>query len=321
LKASTRPVCDILKTLAMGDPSVALVCAMHPVVLAYWLTQETAPEPYTERWRVQRLFVARTALSGAFWGTITSEPGSGGDVSRTRALARKASDGRYFITGRKHFASGAGILRFMITTAVPEGENAAAVFFVDLQGAGWDGSNGLRLLAEWDGHGMAATQSHSFEFIDYPAERIAMDGPQVGSGGAGIVGMAAFTAVIVGTVASAVGAARTQMRARKADFGPFALAEWVRVETEAWLIERAYDGMLYAIAEYGEQASRDVLLAKTAIAELAESVTQRICRAIGGGTFHRASHYGAAFEDVRALGFLRPPWGLACDQILSATIS
>ena len=47
---------------------------------------------------------------------------------------------------------------------------------------------------------------------------------------------------------------------------------------------------------------------KTAIAQLAESVLGRICRVIGGGTFSRSSPFGYWFEDVRALGFLRPPW-------------
>src|SRR3990172_12868660 len=37
LRRSARPVCDILRVLANGDPSVALVCAMHPSVLAVWL--------------------------------------------------------------------------------------------------------------------------------------------------------------------------------------------------------------------------------------------------------------------------------------------
>jgi hypothetical protein len=46
-------------------------------------------------------------------------------------------------------------------------------------------------------------------------------------------------------------------------------------------------------------------------------VTQRLCRVVGGGSFNRSSHFGAAFEDVRALGFLRPPWGLAYDQMLT----
>ena len=58
--------------------------------------------------------------------------------------------------------------------------------------------------------------------------------------------------------------------------------------------------------------------AKTAIAELAESVLQRICRVIGGGSFSRSSPFGYWYEDVRALGFLRPPLGLSYDQLYAA---
>jgi hypothetical protein len=54
-----------------------------------------------------------------------------------------------------------------------------------------------------------------------------------------------------------------------------------------------------------------VLVGKTAIADLAESALGRVCRAIGGGSYERASPFGHWFEDVRALGFLRPPWGAA----------
>jgi hypothetical protein len=36
---------------------------------------------------------------------------------------------------------------------------------------------------------------------------------------------------------------------------------------------------------------------------------------MGGGTFARHSPFGFWFEDVRALGFLRPPWGLAFDAL------
>jgi hypothetical protein len=89
------------------------------------------------------------------------------------------------------------------------------------------------------------------------------------------------------------------------------------VEQDAWLIDQAYEGQMRAIEANGTAALLEGLQAKTAIAELAESVTQRICRVVGGGTFNRSSHFGAAFEDVRALGFLRPPWGLAYDQMLA----
>jgi hypothetical protein len=58
--------------------------------------------------------------------------------------------------------------------------------------------------------------------------------------------------------------------------------------------------------------------AKTAIAELAESMLGRICKVIGGGTFSRSSPFGYWYQDVRALGFLRPPFGLAYDQLFAA---
>jgi hypothetical protein len=78
---------------------------------------------------------------------------------------------------------------------------------------------------------------------------------------------------------------------------------------EGWLIEQAYDGMLRAVEE-GNEGRRRAAQAKTAIAELSESV-----RVIGGGTFSRSSPFGYWYEDVRALGFLRPPWGLVYDNL------
>jgi len=35
VQRSARPICDMLRVLAHGDASVALVCAMHPVVLNF----------------------------------------------------------------------------------------------------------------------------------------------------------------------------------------------------------------------------------------------------------------------------------------------
>lgn len=54
LRRSSRPVCEILRVLAHGDPSVALVCAMHPSVLAVWLTSPEVSPPAQEAWAEQR---------------------------------------------------------------------------------------------------------------------------------------------------------------------------------------------------------------------------------------------------------------------------
>jgi hypothetical protein len=93
--------------------------------------------------------------------------------------------------------------------------------------------------------------------------------------------------------------------------------EWARAELEGWLIQQAYRGMLGAM-ESAQDASLCGLLAKTAIAELAESVLCRICRVIGGGTLSRSSPFGYWYEDVRALGLSRPPWGLSYDRLFAA---
>jgi hypothetical protein len=53
------------------------------------------------------------------------------------------------------------------------------------------------------------------------------------------------------------------------------------------------------------------------VAQLAESCLTRLCRVLGGGTFARHSPFGNWCEDVRALGFLRPPWGLAFDGLVA----
>ena len=63
---STRPICEMLRTLAHGDPSVALVASMHPAVIlsGNWLTAPEAPAPYTDAWEQQCRWVFQTACDG-----------------------------------------------------------------------------------------------------------------------------------------------------------------------------------------------------------------------------------------------------------------
>ena len=328
--SSARPISEILRVIARADSSVALVCSMHPAVLSFWLAQPRPPAQYAAAWDEQLRWLAQTALDGHFWGTITSEPGSGGDVTKSRAVARKAGshtagEGGYAISGQKHFGSGSGIASYMITSAVPEGvadgDEQADWFFLDVRDGVWDGSTGAKLIAEWDGHGMIATQSHAFEFNGFPAVRFAWPGNLQGiTGAAGALVSTLFTAVIVGVVENAVEQAREALRKRKA-LSPYEQIEWVRAENEAWLIAQAFEGMQRAVEANGSAALLEALRGKVVIAELAESVTRRICNAIGGGCFNRSSPFGFYFEDVRALGFLRPPWGLAFDQLFERGMS
>ena len=319
---STRTNCEIFRALAHGDSSVALVATMHPAVIGFagWLRVADAPAPYTEDWNEQREWVFQTAREGHFWGTIVSEPGSGGDVNKTKAVAKRgATNGEYLLSGEKHFGSGSGMTSFMVTTAIPEGEDDADVFFMDMRGRPWDGSAGIKLIAPWDGHGMTATQSHGLAFKDMPATRLAWPGRSARrqAGGDSASG-ALFTAVIVGIIETAVGTARASLAKRRDSLRPYEQVEWSRVETEAWLIRQAYEGMLRA-AETGQGVARASLLGKESIAELAESLMLRLSKVVGGGSYSRYAPYGYWLEDVRALGFLRPPSGLAFDNIFNTT--
>lgn len=318
---STRPVAEMLRILAGGDASVALVAAMHPSVLAFWLAIPQAPPPHTEAWAQQRRHVFQTAYDGAWWGTITSEPGSGGDISRTRAIAHIAStDGGYQLTGQKHFGSGSGVTSYMLTAAVPEGETSADLFYLDMRGVPWDGSTGVSLAAEWDGHGMTATQSHGMRFEKFPTTRFAWPNnlQPIAAAANGVIGCL-FTAVIVGIVETATETAHRQLASWHTSMRSFEEVEWTRAEMETWLIRQAYEGMLRAVEAQKPTAVREVLQGKTAIADLAESALRRICRVTGGGSFARHSPFGFWLEDVRALGFLRPPWGLAYENLFKSS--
>ncbi|MFT7640598.1 MAG: alkylation response protein AidB-like acyl-CoA dehydrogenase [Pirellulaceae bacterium] len=319
VEESVRPICSALRALAKGDSSVALVSAMHPAVLSYWFgtpqIADSPDDPQQRAWDAQCQWICETVRNGDWWGTITSEPGSGGDVAKTKATAQPTSDSgslNYQLSGQKHFGSGSGMLRYMVTTAIAQDEGKPDWFFLDTKDVPFDGSQGVKMIAEWDGHGMPATQSHALAYEDFPATRIAWKNSlgAIAMRSGGFIGCL-FTSVIVGIVEQAMELAREKTAGSE---NAFVQVEMTRAETEYWLIQQAFDGMQRAV-EQEPDPRKDVLLGKTGIAELSESVLKRLCQALGGGTFSRHSPFGYWFEDVRALGFLRPPWALAFDQL------
>ena len=320
LAQSARPICTVLRTLARGDPSVSLVSAMHPLVLSPWRIPKV-PEPHSDAWAQQRKEVYETVADGGmWWGTIVSEPGSGGDRSKTRAEAVPvdSSELHYRLNGQKHFGSGSGVTSFMATTAIPAGETEPDGVFIDVRNIPWDGSKGMRLVAEWDGHGMMSTNSHAFEFRDFPATRVAWPRHQMEIMGASQgLGRITMSAVIAGVVDAAMGYMKERLRgsmAQGSQLRAFQQVEWTLAEQEAWLIDQAYDSTL-RVFDRGVPTGRNPLLAKENIARLAESVLNRLCKITGGGAYTRYTPLGTWFEDVRALGYLRPPWALAFDEL------
>src|ERR1700730_19039072 len=180
----------------------------------------------------------------------------------------------------------------MITVAVPEEETAPDMFVLDMRNVPWDGSAGVSLTAAWDGHGMAATQSHAMAFKEFPVTRIAWPGQlRVIQEATGALTQCVFTAVIVGVLEVALETARQQVARRRDTLRAYERVEWSKAELEGWLIQQGYEGMLRAIEQDRDTRLRAVQ-EKTAGGELAESVLRRISKVIGGGTFSRSSPFG-----------------------------
>ena len=127
----------------------------------------------------------------------------------------------------------------------------------------------------------------------------------------------AFTSVVVGVVDAAMAYVRQRFKgstAQGSELRAFQQVEWALAEQEAWLIDQAFEGALRDM-ERGTQARRSTLLAKESVARLAESVLGRLCKLSGGAAYTWYSPLGAWLNDVQALGYLRPPWALAFDQM------
>jgi len=319
LAQSARPLCTMLRTLAAGDPSITLSSAMHQGVLGSWRIP-TVPEPFNDAWQKQRKEVFQTVVDGAWWGTIVSEPGSGGDTGLTRSRCVPEAPGslKYRISGQKHFGSGSGLTSFMTTRALAEGETTPDLFFLEVRNQPWDGSTGMRLSAPWRGHGMMSTNSHAFEFKDYPATRVAWPGHQAElmAANSGLGGMS-FTSVITGVVDAAMSYTRQRLkesRSQGSALRAFVQVEWTMAEQEAFLIDRAWEGTLQML-DQGLIDRRIILMTKESVAQLSESVLSRLCKLSGGTAYTWYSPLGAWSDDVRALGYLRPPWALAFDNL------
>jgi alkylation response protein AidB-like acyl-CoA dehydrogenase len=312
---SARLYSRMVRTIAHGDPSVALVAAMHPAVMGFFLGVE-AVDDAPDAWKEQRQMLIELGRTN-WWGTVTSEPGSGGDILKTRTSAVPGEEGEYLITGEKHFGSGSGHADFMITTGRVTGAEVPDLFYITHKDAPWDGSTGCEMTASWDGMGMSATQSHAFRFTDFPATKIVSS--EVLARVAPITSQMSnmmFTAVILGVADNALRFAKGKLEGRVSSMRSFERVEWTRCQNELWLAEQAYEGALRAIEAGGEDSQVAALRCKITCAELIEAALSRMAKVVGGASYSKAMPLAQWTEDVKALGFLRPPLPLAYDQLL-----
>jgi hypothetical protein len=128
-----------------------------------------------------------------------------------------------------------------------------------------------------------------------------------------------FSSVIMGILDAALAEGRRRLQPRTERMSALERVSWTEAVNNIWLAEQAFEGMARAI-ETGAGGSR-VQRGKLAISELAETSLLSISKAIGGASFSRSSPFGQWSQDVRALGFLRPPWALAYDRLFEASFT
>lgn len=306
-KRPARQTATILRKLATVDPSLALVAAMHPTVLMNWIND---PGDGPAGWQEQRERVFDQVRKGAWFGTVSSEPGIGGDFFATRATARRdpasACPRAFLMSGDKYMGSGSGVTSFMMTTARPEGEELPEIFLLDTRQTGWDGAQGLTMVRAWDGAGMMATQSHAFRFDNVSVERHGLLGEGVKRLPQNSVTVAyLFSSVFIGIMDAAQAEATRVLRGRTGRIASFEETGIVQGLNAIWLANQAFEGMERALGTDGGAAAS--LHGKLAIADLAERAITSLSQAIGGGSLSRGSPFAQWTQDIRALGHLRPP--------------
>ena len=128
--------------------------------------------------------------------------------------------------------------------------------------------------------------------------------------------------MILGVLDEAVAVAREQVREQADQLRAYEQVEWSRAEAGPLArgagVRRRAPRRSRAVNRRSRSTAR--LRAKEAVADLAEQTLLRLTRVLGGGTFSQRSPFAHWFEDVRALGFLRPPWGLAYDTLFASSI-
>ena len=140
----------VIGALARGEPSTALVLAMHYNHHGVMARHQRWPEP------IQRRLQREAAAGGGLINSVQVEPrlGSPAHGGRPETIARRAGD-HWLISGHKAYATGLPGLAWLSVLAVTdEPEPRLASFLVSAD------APGLRPVETWNATGMRATASH-----------------------------------------------------------------------------------------------------------------------------------------------------------------
>jgi alkylation response protein AidB-like acyl-CoA dehydrogenase len=331
---STRPMAEAIARISGADSSLGLVLSMQPfaLFLTGWLA-DFDPALVDHGWLAQRAGAfERLRDEGGAWGIMMSErtgaspcsatpcsatPCSATPCSATPCSATPWAGDGYRMTGEKSWGSGWGAVAFMLTTAVPEGEETPDYFILDTARAFAEGT--AKASRAWDGHGMAASNSDAVRLDGARVTRVAWRNRlDLLKGMRANPTVAARLAPTVGILRAAVAAGAEQLRCAP-PARHYEAVEWARARAGGWLAEQALEGVIRIseVPRSAEEFDATGRMAKLAIAGLAETTLLQLTHALGARTYSGSSPFGWWLDDVRALGYLMPTVSQAVERLTS----
>jgi alkylation response protein AidB-like acyl-CoA dehydrogenase len=293
--------------------ALALVMPLGNAATTRIPTAAVAPELRPALLEGQRWIAAQVGR-GQILAVANSEPGAGGDLSRTQTRARRGEDGIYRLTGRKSFATFGRDADFFLCAArraaASASEPAEVIdgFFVARQ------APGLTVDDRWDPVGMRPTASVGLSLEEAPADAV------LGYPGC-LQGVSArhWSTVLFAAVFLGVGEGALAEGARQAARD----AVWARATlAECALALDAAEGLIEAVARderwpLPADAQERARRAKTFVAQAAVRVATQAAM-VSGGRCYTPQHPVFRFLcDALAGPLLRPPLPQAMDAVVA----
>ncbi|MFT3926970.1 MAG: acyl-CoA dehydrogenase family protein [Myxococcales bacterium] len=297
---------ELIRNVAREAPSTALCLAMP---LGNAGNSRLVPECVSPSLRGQleqgRRWIARKALSGAILAVANSEPGSGGDLSATRTVARRDGEGALRLSGEKSFATLGQDADYFLCSARTE-DGSIDAFFVPRK------APGVRVFDDWDALGMRATASVGLSLEDVRAETVFVYPGAISGISARHWSTLLLAALFVGIGEGALAAA-VECAPKTSEWARSSLAECaLQLDAAHGFVEHlARSEQIPCSSRYVERCRR----AKTFAAQVALECATRAVVVAGGRSYRPQHPLARLLLDAVAGPLLRPPLPQAMDGI------
>jgi alkylation response protein AidB-like acyl-CoA dehydrogenase len=295
---------ETLRTLAQGSPSTALMLAMHTSVLAnYLIDPRHVPAAERASFLEQRAWAFGEAGRGKRFGVANSEPGAGGDVKQSRAEMR---DGR--VWGVKSFCS-MGTHADYFMAAARDCESGQVRYWLVR-------NENVSVESAWDAVGMRSSESVSLRFDGAPvvaplAYRGLLDGVNNRHWST-----LSFTAIFIGVAESLLDDVLTPRASMLQRSGA----------TELHLALQACRAFLrQCVAMEPDPATgayrREVRDCKVFVTRSLAQHAATLFTSLGGSAYRFSSPVSRKVRDLLAGPLLRPPAGVAFDEVFQELVA